>query len=140
MRSENLNSAFHSNLNRYNNDSRVSLDIIQPNSNNSESSPTIPLCRASRFILSGSKNEDGLFPHLKVFCKTYGCPFCGPKKVYIVQKAIEAAIGTHSLNVFATLTLDPKRLANKDQSESAKYIRKVWNKFRKWSRPSPRAL
>ncbi len=84
-------------------------------------------CPSSKFILVGNKNEKSLFPHLNIFCKKYTCEYCGNLRVFQIKKAIENAINDFSLNVFATLTLNPKSCT---PANSARYIRKIWNKFR----------
>ena len=121
-------------------DTRSSLDKYKHNSNNKKTrgsspgvSPLLSLaapCKASkdsRFVLSAVEKENGLYPHRFTFCKSYQCEYCGPKKIFLVRKAIGLAIDKFGLKVFATLTLDPKQCSAED---SAKYIRKVWNKFR----------
>jgi hypothetical protein len=106
-------------------DSEVTPDSLDPNRHNSNT----PDC--SRYILSGRRAEDGLFPHRKVFCNSYACASCGAVKVSRLRKAIEAAIKNFDLRVFATLTLSTD-CCSPEQSQS--YIRKVWNKHRTYQR------
>ncbi len=102
----------------------ASLDIIPLNSNTEASDA---YCGKGQFFLLGPKNEDGLFPHVKIFCNKYGCPTCGPKKRYKFQCAIRDAIQKYDLSIFATLTLDP---GNCSANNSVKYLKKTWNKHR----------
>jgi len=111
-----------------------SLDSFQRNSNTAGAedfcTQTVAKCRlAIGYVLSGTRDEDGLFPHLRTFCKSYACEHCGPRKVAAIRRGIELAILKFGLNTFATLTLDPKTCGCSAE-DSAKYIRKVWNKFR----------
>lgn len=113
-----------------------SLDSLKRNSNKLGDSgvepdleETIAPCGAARYLLSGTKDDDGLYRHYKTFCKSYGCEFCGRRKLGLMRKGFELAIHKYSLDVFVTLTLDPKSCGCRPE-DSAKYIRNAWNKFR----------
>lgn len=113
-----------------------SLDFSKHNSNRLDDSDAEPdlegteaPCGAARYILSGEKDEDGLHRHFKTFCKSYKCEFCGKRKLALVRAGFVLAIKKYGLDVFVTLTLDPKRCTSSPQ-ESGKYIRNAWNKFR----------
>jgi hypothetical protein len=113
-----------------------SLDSSKRNSNKLADSVTEPKlegtkapCKAEGFILSGSKDEDGLYRHYRTFCKSYDCEYCGQRKLSLMRRGFGLAIKKYVLNVFVTLTLDPKRTPGGPDG-SSKYIRKIWNKFR----------
>ncbi|MBX9767928.1 MAG: hypothetical protein K2X47_11705 [Bdellovibrionales bacterium] len=123
-------------------ETRNSLDTFKGNSNSAaakglgpvessapgeKSLPMMAPCKAKSFVLVGSQGGDGLFDHLRVFCKTYSCEFCGPRKISLLKMAFKKAMESHKLDVFLTLTLNPKSCSAED---SIVYIRKCWNKFR----------
>ena len=112
---------------------RDSLDLIQTNSNtHPELAARIPKdLQCSSYLLVGPADENGLYPYLKIFCNRYGCSVCGKRKRAKLMYAIRGAIERHKLNVFATLTLDPR---NCDAASSAKYIKATWNKHRTYQR------
>ena len=111
-----------------------SLDSSKHNSNSSENSCAEPAlvgnmapCRSANYILSGPKGGNGLHQHLKTFCKSYECEFCGQRKLHMMKKGFALAVREHGLDVFVTLTLDHSRCG---PEESEKYIKNAWNKFR----------
>jgi hypothetical protein len=113
----------------------TSLDLYQRNSiaaenavaQDSEIVPCEAPCKAARYLLVGTTPKDGLHEHFKTFCKSYRCPFCGPRKVFQVRLAITEAMSRFKLDKFLTLTLDPADCA---ADGSVAYIRNCWNKFR----------
>lgn len=111
--------------NKENNTQRVTqsnfLDSYKSNCNTTRKS------YCGRFTLGGPEDSGGLFPYWMVFCKTYGCPVCGPLKRWLLKKAIFRCIGEHDLRVFATLTIDPKDTIPEN---SVKYIQEIWRKHR----------
>jgi hypothetical protein len=62
----------------------------------------------------------------RVNCKTWGCPFCGPRKAKRYKWAIRHVAEKHQLNKLLTLTLDPQKI----EGEPVAYLRSVFNKFR----------
>ncbi len=113
-----------------------SLDFSKRNSNKLAHSGAEPdlegteaSCKSARYVLSGDREADGLHRHFKTFCKSYKCEFCGKRKLALVRAGFILAIKQFGLNVFVTLTLDPKRCTSTPEA-SGKYIRKAWDKFR----------
>jgi hypothetical protein len=64
---------------------------------------------------------------IRLGCKTWRCPSCGPKKATRVRHAIAAQAAKRNLCRFLTLTLNPKVCRPED---SIKHIKSTWNKFR----------
>lgn len=96
-----------------------SLDSIQRNRNKS----------CGRWSLQGRVQEKGKdhFHYVRLGCKRWDCPRCGPRKARRVRKAIIDRASALNLRRFLTLTLDPRKCT---ASESATYIKKCWTKFR----------
>jgi hypothetical protein len=82
------------------------------------------LC-ASGPVVEGGKKAWG---YVRILCKSWLCPVCGPRKAYRLIKGIEEWAKQHDLNRFLTVTLDPKKIPRDIKPE--KYLRKVWSKFR----------
>lgn len=99
-----------------------SLDSLKRNSNNK-----FAPCRAKDLIVQSEKGSDDLYKILRIFCKSYSCPYCGPKKAILMRSLISKAIEKYKLITFATLTLDQTKCFKED---SARHIKKCWNKFR----------
>lgn len=64
---------------------------------------------------------------LRLGCKAWKCPRCGPKKAKRVKKGIITAAQGKNLCRLLTLTLDPRRCT---VEESPPYIKEVWRKMR----------
>jgi len=62
-----------------------------------------------------------------LYCKSWRCPYCGPKKAAKIRKRISEKAQEHGLSRFLTLTLDP---ATAPKPEGVAYTRDVWRKFR----------
>src|SRR5256885_3665751 len=57
---------------------------------------------------------DGSRRYIRVDCRCWGCPYCGPKKATRYRHAIREVAERHKLNRFLTLTIDPKVLGGED--------------------------
>jgi hypothetical protein len=64
-----------------------------------------------------------VFGYSPLFCKSYRCDRCRPRKLKEVRARICAAADKHKLNKMATLTLDRKRLTRDEQRHTDRYIR-----------------
>jgi len=96
--------------------SSPSLDIIQSNCNT--------VC--GKFTVTGP-DDSGQTTYVRLPCKTWACPKCGPKKVRRLQRAIAKTAQELDLTRFLTLTLDPKSIP--EGVDQLKYLREVWRKF-----------
>ncbi len=103
-----------------------SLVSFERNSNTKENLK-FANCRTKGYSLVSELDPDNLFSYFRTFCKSYTCPYCGPRKAVLMKHLIMAAMEKFGLKVFLTLTLDPKSCS---AEESARYIKRVWNKFR----------
>ncbi len=75
--------------------------------------------------------DDGTREYARVGCKRWDCPSCGPKKQRQLVKAIRREAQAHGLTRFATLTLDPAKLApDATPGDSIAHVRATWRKFR----------
>ena len=74
------------------------------------------------------ENDRKAWAYARVNCKAWKCLKCGPKKAYRLSMAITDWARINNLTRFMTLTLDPKKLSDKDIPE--KYISKLWSKLR----------
>ena len=61
-------------------------------------------------------------------CKSWFCPYCGPKKAWQLRRAIQEWMQHLNLKRLMTLTLDPARIPPGE--DPIKYIRNTFNKFR----------
>jgi hypothetical protein len=75
--------------------------------------------------------EPDLRETIRLQCKSWTCPSCGPKKARRLRKAIIETAMAKNLYRFMTLTLDPSTCT---PEESIRYIRACWNKFRTYLR------
>ncbi len=62
----------------------------------------------------------------RMYCKTWSCPFCGPRKAWLYQQLIAERAIEFKLDRFMTLTLDPKKI----KGNSYKHINESWRKLR----------
>lgn len=67
-------------------------------------------------------------------CKCWNCKHCGPKLANRYRHAIRETAEQLKLHRFLTLTLDPKRLTEKQIEKPVPYLRECWNKFRTYLR------
>ncbi len=72
-------------------------------------------------------NDKVEYGYLRLYCKRWDCPVCGPKRAFELKKAIINEANRLDLRRFMSLTLDPNRCAPED---SVSYIRNCWNKLR----------
>jgi hypothetical protein len=80
--------------------------------------------------LSGPVDFQGKPAHgyMRIGCKAWGCPVCGPIKARKLQRAIEQQARKHDLTRFLTLTLDPSTIPS--GIDRVGHIRQVFRKFR----------
>jgi hypothetical protein len=78
-----------------------------------------------KWSVKGRINDQTHF--VKLGCKRWACPDCGPKRARLLKNAIITKATEKGLNRFITLTLNPKACS---AEESAPYIRECWRKFR----------
>jgi hypothetical protein len=78
---------------------------------------------------TGRVERDGkeLIGYSRLYCKSWRCSYCGPKKAAKIRKRISEKAKEHGLSRFLTLTLDP---ATAPKAGDVAYIREVWRKFR----------
>ena len=96
-----------------------SLDSYKHNRNRS----------CGRWSLKGPGNDiaKGHCRYVKLGCKKWTCPYCGPRKANRLRHAIIEKAMDKNMSRFLTLTLDPSTCRPED---SIPYIRGCWNKFR----------
>jgi hypothetical protein len=76
--------------------------------------------------LKGVAADSGITHFIRLDCKTWGCPYCAPKKAKRYKAAIREIAEREQLNRFLTLTLDPRKI----EGSPVRYLRRVFNKFR----------
>jgi hypothetical protein len=76
--------------------------------------------------LKGTAENSGVTRFIRLDCKTWPCPHCGPKKAKRYKAAIREIAEREQLNRFLTLTLDPRKI----EGSPVRYLRRVFNKFR----------
>src|SRR5690348_13911511 len=92
-----------------------------------------------RGVIYGPVKPDGSgrWGYMRVRCKRYSCPRCGPRKLRQVRNRIgEVATGLR-LTRFISFTLDPKQLegvqgmsVEEKMAASIPYLRQTWAKMR----------
>ncbi len=97
-----------------------SLDNTEHNRNNSN---------CGKWTLVGKKDCQGQtkWGFVRVYCKKWSCPCCGPVKAAKLRKAIISNAEEKKMNRLMTLTLNPK-ICSAD--ESVEHIKLCWNKLR----------
>jgi hypothetical protein len=78
-----------------------------------------------RWTLQGREPSGAVRCH-RLYCKTWKCPRCGPKRAKRTRYAIAAHAETRHLNKFLTLTLDPKKL---EGVQATKYLKNCLHNF-----------
>ncbi|MDO9694399.1 MAG: hypothetical protein Q7W56_06680 [Candidatus Latescibacteria bacterium] len=63
----------------------------------------------------------------RIYCKTWGCSYCGPIRAWSLCQNIAKCAEQHKLDRLMTLTLDPSKVGNQNPY---KLIRGTWAKFR----------
>jgi hypothetical protein len=76
--------------------------------------------------LRGSSADGSVIRFIRLDCKTWGCPYCAPRKAKRYKAAIREIAEREQLNRFLTLTLDPRKI----EGSPVRYLRRVFNKFR----------
>ena len=103
-----------------------SLDTIQNNGDK----PRDPyrLSRCGKLSLRGvDPGAPNSAKFIRLTCKCWDCPNCGPFKANRYRKAIGALAAANRLNIMLTLTLDGKKLKGED---STRYINRIFKHFR----------
>lgn len=80
-----------------------------------------------RFTIRGSPDGGKTQRYIRVDCKCWDCPYCGPKKARRYRNAIRELAHAHNLRRFLTLTLDPQYM---DRDDPVGYINKAFAKWR----------
>lgn len=78
-------------------------------------------------VWSVQGQETNRLRYVRLGCKRWTCPQCGPKKAKRLQRAIAEKATQNGMNRFLTLTLNHATCTPHD---SVGYIRECWNKFR----------
>lgn len=78
------------------------------------------------FSIEGKSFDGSETKYLRVNCKCWDCPYCGPRKAKQYRYSIRGAAQRHGLCRFLTLTLDPKKVTG----EPIAYLRLTFNRFR----------
>lgn len=109
-----------------------SLDEIQNNRNTGipESFQRLGRCRNCGVWTIAGWNPDGSRSLYRLNCKTWSCPYCGPRKAKRYRFLIGQIAEREQLTRFLTLTLDPSLI----EGDSVRYLRRVFNKFRLYLR------
>ena len=79
-------------------------------------------------LVGPAKGQPWKLAHSRLFCKSLRCPYCRKPKLKNLRARIAQLAHQLQLRRFVTLTLDPKRLTNRKDTD--RYIRKCWRKMR----------
>lgn len=105
--------------------------MAQVSSSPSFPSSSLDSVKPNRNKWCGHWSLEGHLPdrkqYLRLRCKAWRCPFCGPRKAKRVRRAILEVATQMRLRRFLTLTLNPRSCAAKD---SVPYVKNCWAKFR----------
>ena len=69
-----------------------------------------------------------IWVYMRIYCKSWSCPRCGPIKAWQATKNIAKIAKEKGLERFLTLTLDPRSIPN--DTNACEHIKKTWSKFR----------
>ena len=101
-----------------------SLDYLYKNNRNSKARPTF----CGRYTVTGPiKGQGQGHKFIRLKCKSWNCPECGPKKARRLRKGIIQSAQEKKLERLLTLTLSHKFCAAR---ESVAYIKECWAKMR----------
>jgi len=79
-------------------------------------------------LVGPAKGQLWKLAHSRLFCKSLRCPYCRKPKLKRIRARIAQAAQQLRLRRFASLTLDPKKLGNRERTD--RYIRQCWRKMR----------
>ncbi len=79
-------------------------------------------------LVGPAKGQLGKLAHSRLFCKSLRCPYCRKPKLKRIRARIAQVAQQLGLKRFASLTLDSKKLGNREPSD--RYIRRCWRKMR----------
>ena len=80
------------------------------------------------WTIYGPDKETKHIRFLRLKCKCWKCPRCGPKKAKQLRYTTIQAAQKLNLKRLLTLTLDPAKLPN--DADSIRYLKECWSKFR----------
>ena len=102
------------------------LDTIQNNRDNPRDPYRLSRCGklSLRGVAPGATNHAKF---VRVTCKCWNCPGCGPRKANRYRKSIGRLAEANRLNVMLTLTLAGEKLNGED---STRYINRIFGHFR----------
>lgn len=83
-----------------------------------------------RMSITGVDPKTGRRRFRRINCGSWCCSYCGPRKARTARAAIRNCAEGLGLRYFLTLTLDPKKIANK--KFAVPHLRKCFNKFREY--------
>lgn len=83
-----------------------------------------------RWSVTGTDPKTGRKVYRRLNCGSWSCSYCGTRKARTARAAIRTKAEELGLKYFLTLTLDPKKLANK--KFQVPYLRLCFNKFREY--------
>jgi len=78
------------------------------------------------FTLAGRSPNGQRTEYAKLNCKSWGCPYCGPRRARRYKHSIRAIAEELHLQRLLTLTLDPTRI----EGDPVAYLRQSFNKLR----------
>ena len=81
-----------------------------------------------RLCVTGIDSKTGRKLYRRVNCNGWRCSYCGPRRARTAKASIRSAADKFGLRYFLTLTLDPKKL--KDKNCAVPHLRHVWSMFR----------
>jgi hypothetical protein len=79
-------------------------------------------------LVGPAKGQSWKLAHSRLFCKSLRCPYCRKPKLKRIRARIAQVAQQFGLKRFASLTLDSKKLGNRERSD--RYIRQCWRKMR----------
>lgn len=79
-------------------------------------------------VYGPSRDVEGGTVFIRADCRKLSCPHCGPVKAKHYRLAIAKRANEHKLQRFMTLTLDPRKIP--EDQDSVSYLRACFAKFR----------
>jgi hypothetical protein len=79
-----------------------------------------------RYTVRGETPGSAETRFYSVRCKSWGCPYCGPRRAKRYKHAIRAMAEARQLQRFLTLTLDPKKI----EGDPVRYLNAAFAKLR----------
>lgn len=85
-----------------------------------------------RLCITGIDPKTGGKKWRRLNCNTWNCSYCAPRRARTARAAIRTVAEALGLRNFLTLTLDPRKMANRELQ--IPYLRNCFNKFREYLR------